>query len=748
MKKARILSVSAFLALAVAVVAQPAAHTLPKVEKVTVNVPVTLTDNGDSWTLNNGIIKATIPKRDGNLSSLVYHGVEILTHGKYWEQTPGGTVTARVTIDPATNGGERAEVSVKGVNPGGTGSRGGGMDIETRVTLERGVSGFYTYAEYTHQASYPRAGEGESRFILEDINPTFDWISVDEDRNQLMSHAPEDHEIHAKEQSIYATGIYKNSVEHKYSYNAPMYKLQAWGWSSTKDHIGVYFMNPSTEYIVGGPERLDLIDHMTAPGAESYRGILLDYWTSGHYAGGANNSIPAGEEWRHVVGPIFVYFNRLADPKDPSQADLDKLTATSGSGMPAVPAAWHDNSLALWEDAVAKSKEVKAAWPYNWVEGMDYPHKAERGTVTGQLVLDDPEAASKSLPNLNVGLTSPNYQGNASPRAGNGDIVTWPHDGEHYQFWTVGSADGRFTIPNVRPGTYALRAFANGVLGEYDRTATVTVEAGKALDLGKLDWQPVRYGKQIWEIGYPDRTGDKFFKGDGANYWLWGWGLRYSGLFPNDITYTIGKSDYHKDWFFQEVPHSTTSAWLNPAAKDPYNQRFGWVALPTDTKDPWSQWGKGRATTWTVKFNMPKAAKGEAVLRIALAGADGGNGNEPSVAGNLSIGVNGQTVGTIHPVATNALRYNTNKGVWNQYIQKFEAGLLKQGENEMTFTVPAGDVSTGVVWDYLRLELNDGSKVYPTPPDSQRPDQPHLNSSNPAIARVLGGEKTRSAAEF
>ena len=24
-----------------------------------------------------------------------------------------------------------------------------------------------------------------------------------------------------------------------------------------------------------------------------------------------------------------------------------------------------------------------------------------------------------------------------------------------------------------------------------------------------------------------------------------------------------------KDWFFQEVPHSTTTAWLNPAAKDP-----------------------------------------------------------------------------------------------------------------------------------------------------------------------------------
>ena len=55
---------------------------------------------------------------------------------------------------------------------------------------------------------------------------------------------------------------------------------------------------------------------------------------------------------------------------------------------------------------------------------------------------------------------------------------------------------------------------------------------------------------------------------------------------------------------------------------------------------------------------------------------------------------------------------------------------MKAGENEMTFTVPAGDVTTGVVWDYVRLELNDGSKAYPTPPDNQRPDD--RNSSGGA----------------
>jgi len=237
------------------------------------------------------------------------------------------------------------------------------------------------------------------------------------------------------------------------------------------------------------------------------------------------------------------------------------------------------------------------------------------------------------------------------------------------------------------------------------------------LNLGKLDWQPVRYGKQVWEIGYPDRTGDKFFKGDADNYWLWGWGLRYAGLFPNDITYTIGKSNPAKDWFFQETPHSTTTAWMNPAAKDPYNQRFGWVAIPATTGDPWPQWGRGRATTWTVKFNMAKASTGTAYLRIALAGAD---------STTLAIGVNGQEVGTLRPVSTNALRYNTNKGVWNQYIQKFDAALMKPGENTVTFTVPAGDVTNGVVWDYVRLELNDGSKAYPTPPDNPRPDYPTL----------------------
>jgi rhamnogalacturonan endolyase len=91
--------------------------------------------------------------------------------------------------------------------------------------------------------------------------------------------------------------------------------------------------------------------------------------------------------------------------------------------------------------------------------------------------------------------------------------LTWQNDAKHYQFWVRGTSDGRFTIPNVRPGKYELHAIADGVLGEFCK-ADINVTAGQKLDLGKLEWKPVRYGRQLWEIGVPNRSGAEFFKGD------------------------------------------------------------------------------------------------------------------------------------------------------------------------------------------------------------------------------------------
>jgi rhamnogalacturonan endolyase len=692
-----------------------AAAAPPVVAKSDAKEPVAITEDGKTFKLTNGVIKAVVNKRNGDLESLVFNGLETMGHEQgragYWEQDPSAAekvngLTQSITIDPAKNRGERGEVSIKGMTkgdpkagltPGSPGAPRGGTvncDLEIRYSLGRGDSGVYVYGIFSHPEAYGPLNVPESRFITK-ISQTFDWISVDADRNMLQC-APRDWGtgvvVHAKEQRILTQGVYKGSVEHKYSYNAVQYKVPAYGWSSTKDRVGIWFLNPTTEYLSGGASKQEIVCHFGD--SANPDPIILNYWRGTHYGGGATCRVAAGEMWSKVIGPMFVYLNSLERFQTPSKADLETLSATAGD--PTVPAAWKNNAMALWQDALRQAKAEKAKWPYEWVEGVDYPHRKERGAVTGRLVLDDPQAATTKLPGLTVGLAHP---------AGTDGARDWVHDAKFYQFWADGADDGTFTIANVYPGRYTLHAFANGVLGEFAH-AGVTVEAGRMLDLKELEWKPARYGKQVWEIGYPTRAADKFFKGDGENYWLWGWGLRYPLLFPNDITYTVGKSDYRKDWFFQQTPRATSTAWKSPDAKDPANQRFGWVKVEsrndyptTDSVGPWRSYGRGRATTWTIKFDMDHDPKGEAALRVALAGADG--------KGGLAIGVNGESVGTLRPVPTNALRYNTNKSVWQELTLKFDAARLKRGGNEMQLTVPAGDVTTGVVYDYLRLELKE-----------------------------------------
>ena len=166
------------------------------------------------------------------------------------------------------------------------------------------------------------------------------------------------------------------------------------------------------------------------------------------------------------------------------------------------------------------------------------------------------------------------------------------------------------------------------------------------------------------------------------------------------------------------MPHATSLAFVNPGAKDPANQRFGWVKAEsldqypqTNQSGPWAVYGHGDTTVWTVKFNMPETTHGTAYLRVGLAGVNG-------LRQGLPISINGQPAGSLgdgstptnaHFINTDAIRYNTDKGLWQQRTLQFDATLLHAGENQLTFTVPAGELSTGVVWDYLRLELNEDS---------------------------------------
>ena len=116
-------------------------------------------------------------------------------------------------------------------------------------------------------------------------------------------------------------------------------------------------------------------DDLTAPAPP----CLLNYWRSSHY-GGAICNIAKGEDWTKVIGPFLIYCDS-ADTHD----------AVCGKTPCSVP-----------------YKESKA-WPYDWVQGVDYPHQNERGIVDGQLVLNDPQSPNLQPGNLLVGLSAPAY---------------------------------------------------------------------------------------------------------------------------------------------------------------------------------------------------------------------------------------------------------------------------------------------------------------------------------------------------
>ncbi|HEX9200253.1 MAG TPA: polysaccharide lyase family protein [Acidobacteriaceae bacterium] len=696
--------------------------------------PVTVTDDGPTYTMSNGYLTVKVDKKTGDLTSVktphtATPNIELMGyvsghHAGYWEQSPSLAPRRedKITIDPATNDGALAEVSVKGWSDGKSilgrnptaAGQGGGLiaDLEIRYTLERGAHGLYTYAIFTHQDTYPAGSVGESRFGFKLSGQVFDWLSIDDQRNALMPTGKDwdaGTDLNMKESRRLTTGIYKGRAEHKYDYSADQSKIRAFGWSSTTQHAGLFIINPSFEYLSSGPLHFELTGHIDdGDGGDP---TLLDYWRGTHYGGSVLN-FAANEHWTKVVGPIFIYVPTGADPQ------------------------------ALFTDARKKAAAEQARWPFTFVkgDGVDYPQADERATVKGRLKLIDPQAPTTRFSNLLVGLSFPDQpdvprpprpytpfpnpivplkedaappspatapatttpptdgsntdhtllpngqrrnrgtyvpptQRGGGPRAFNfpPQPVTWQNDAKHYEFWTHGAANGAFTIPNVRPGIYQLHAIADGILGAYDATANVTIAPGQhTLDLGAIEWRPVHFGQQIFQIGTPNRSAKEFYKGD--DHWHWGMYIEYAKFFPNDVDFTVGKSDPAKDWYIYQVPHDIDN---KPDGRD-----------------------QGRATPWTIHFTMPPHAPtaGKATLRFGISG---------SGTRSLGIAVNGKDVGPdtdLFGGGASMIRDGI-EGTWVERDFNFDAALLHPGANTIVLTVPAGPVSSGICYDVVRLEV-------------------------------------------
>jgi len=581
---------------------------------------VSFTDRTGSVVLDNGIVSAEIAKRSGDILVLHYRGLSLMAAPASLDWVAGGNNHIRagqfsLRTDPSTNGGEMAEVCIAQKWSG----NGAAFDVELHHILRRGDSGVYTYVVFSHPQGYPAAEMAQSRMVLRLRDDLFDFINIDDQRRRSMP--PTDtpvKELGPKESMQVTAGPFKGVIEDKYHNFADAGEHFVHGWSGAKTKIGCWILYGSTEDQNGGPTK----QHNTA----HFGRILLKILTCGHY-GAAGVNVDA-EAWSKIYGPWMIYVN--------------------GGG----------DTDALWDDAKRKAATERAAWPYAWMNHPLYPLSGDRGTVRGRLEITDPQDPSASSGTAWVGLAAPKPD--------------WQQQSLGYQFWVRAAKDGSFAIPKIRPGDYTLYAFVDGVMGEF-RHDGVTVAKSKTADLGTLNWKPVRYGNQLWQIGTPDRTSKEFRHGD--DYRQWGLWLNYPQEFSNDVNFVIGKSRERTDWNYAQVTVLKNGEWVG--------------------------------TKWNILFDLPRQLPpGTATLRIAFAAAH---------KANLRVVVNDKDVADFGVGTDNAM---IRAGIHGQYSERdvrFDAALLKPARNTISLQQRAGGSNQkNVMYDCLRLEFE------PSPANASR----------------------------
>ena len=358
------------------------------------------------------------------------------------------------------------------------------------------------------------------------------------------------------------------------------------------DGAGVWVISASHEYFNGGPMKQELMVHVESSTGD---GVVLNMLAATHF-GNPSISIPSGK----LFGPWLVYFN--------------------------------DGSI---PDAMAQAAREQAAWPYAWLSNAQYP--LARTEVRGTIRLADGRPAQHAI----VTLGQPG-----------GDLYT---QGSDYLFSARANAFGEFDIPNVRPGTYSLYAFADaGRIGNV--TDQLEVDgigvAGPSVDLGTLTWSPPRSGRVLWRIGTADRTASEFRLGDLP---------RQYGLFdqvPADLTYTIDQSTEASDWYYAQT----------------------------------------HVGTWTINFDLRRVPDGTAVLTMPVASA--------SRVPTVQVVVNGTVVSTLSFGNDQTIYRSGNRSGFYQPEQvSFPSSLLHAGANTVAFAMTAVSPGGGIMYDTVQLAV-------------------------------------------
>jgi hypothetical protein len=604
--------------------------------RTTVNIPQNpnsmLTEYPAYIIVKNGIIEAKIEKSTSNIMSMKINGVETLLQtntgyptrvGSYYDLT---TSAGFETIGGATFSikEETADyIDVSFSRPYSPGNNLTPCDADIHYVLKKGDNGLYTYSILKHKAAYPDFDLGSWRQVLWIDNTVTDKICVNDIKTWEMPQPTDAWSATSIPEIIkIESGVRAGKYDGKYEFSEPVFSLKAYGHTTDKNSLGIWAVTANHEYFNGGPTSHDL---------NAAAGIIHICMNGVHYNSKGFNVLQ-GEDWSKIYGPYLIYANQ-------------KTTATAN-----------------WDDAKARAAKDDTDWPFSWLTNTpEYPLAAGRGNITGTFIIKDNFKPAVTGKNAWIGVT----------KLSDDSTGQWQFEEENYQYWVKTDASGNFDIKNVRPGTYTLFAYSDGVTDEFSM-ANVTVTAGGTNNLGNVVWnKPRTNGSLLWEIGVPDRTAAEYKFGD-FDYSEGFVQKKFDSTFPNPIVYNVAD----KNW-----------ATALPYVHSKYYNADGTIN---------GNW------LWKINFDLPAGmpTTGNAKLTIAYASSDHA---QQWIYINTE---SGSPIAFYPPLGGgNAFLRQSNHAKYATTVVDIPMSKLHSGSNYIELVMPSnsGDVSH-LMYDYISFE--------------------------------------------
>ncbi len=627
---------------------------------------VQLVDDGSTVTLSNGILSFTVTKATAQIRTMQLigstNGNEAFnlvsgtggqgysTFDYYVGTTRFSKGLSGATYRVVSQSDDLVEIAMTGNDPANL-----PFYIDVHMALERGRPGLYCYMIFGYPPGMPDGLTVQQlRYAFAAGDPSFTYFVIDDARGiQQRPSIDATRQWVTLQDTTYL--LPDGSVWSKYQ-NISNLEGDNHVFMISNGKLGMSLVQASKEAFTGGPTRQELTAHDYNNGE-----ILLWHPSSSHY-GSPDLEPPHG--WEKIYGPFYLHVNEA-----------------SGT----------DSVAQMWDDAKSVAAREQAKWPYAWVSDPRYAADV-RSTVSGKLTIADNVSAEGAWIVLSTPSQDRIYRG--ATLSGQ----DWQYKQLDYVYSARADRAGLFTVPAVRPGTYLLTAFADGVLGEY-RRENVTVGPAEDVAVGDLVWIPDSHGTTLWQIGTPNRSSSGSHVYGGADgfrkYLTW---LEYPYEFPDGVDFKVGVDDIAQKWNYFQPAYKTPGT--------PFQ-----LQLRGTTQDH-------SLTTWRIRFDAHPYVRGTGTLDIAPAG---------DVFGTLRITLNGTELASFDPLpgpqGDNSSYRLACRGMYRQLPPvAFPASLIRSGENVLALSpvrAPLAPLTrgntvddwmepmAGVMYDVIRMQVRE-----------------------------------------